>query len=630
MITKYRPDIDGLRAIAVLSVVTYHFGLSGVLSGGFIGVDIFFVISGFLITKIIFREILEEKYDIISFYNRRILRIFPAYFAMLFFSITWASFKLFNSEFFDQGLSAIYSITFISNIRFWKISDYFDPMIHNDLFLHTWSLSVEEQFYIFLPLGMMLLYRYNEKFKKNSGLLITVVTILSLFLCINASRQDFSSQFYLMPFRAWELLLGSLLAVDFIPRLPSKRWAELNSFLGLFGIGLSLLLISESTRFPGYFAILPCLSTAAIIHAGIDDHRTLTLRLLSLKPVQFIGKISYSLYLWHWPILIIYTNEYQLRGFYKLLIFAISIFIATISWYYIERPFRKPIKAKDDQKIILRNATLLILLTPLLILSISSLKNRISPESEETRRILDYQKASVTSYFRTDTCMLSTNSNDIRYFDKNLCLTLSNNRSNILIYGDSHAGHLWYGAHNTLSSYNVMQATASGCLPNVNPVGLKRCVDLINFINREFLPHSKKLKAIVLAGRWERKNVNEAIDLARYLIKFSEKVIIVGPVPTYSQSLPRIIALANSYSLDPIIYAGGKLLPESKLTDDLFKEKKMPDRVVYASAYAALCPRGRCVVLADPFTPIAFDYGHLTRAGSDILAERLKIGSLVK
>ncbi|WP_431323514.1 acyltransferase family protein [Rhizobium sp. YTU87027] len=333
---SYRADIDGLRALAILPVVFYHVGIPG-FSGGFVGVDVFFVISGFLMASLITGEIAGGSFSLVRFYERRIRRIFPALFAVLAASSIAAWVLLMPSElaYFAHSLKA--AALFTSNIRFENESGYFDIGTQMKPLLHTWSLAVEEQFYILFPLLLLAIDRFARRY---------VVLVLAGLLVVSFAASTwmvFQSQvatFYLLQFRAWELLLGALLAFNAIPRPHQPKVRAGVAFAGVLMIAVAIFAFSDRTLFPGPAALLPCLGAALVIHAR--DEWGPASRILRSGPMVFAGLISYSLYLWHWPI-IVFSREATGRELTLLqgsLVVLASVIIAAVSWRFIEQPFR--------------------------------------------------------------------------------------------------------------------------------------------------------------------------------------------------------------------------------------------------------------------------------------------------
>jgi peptidoglycan/LPS O-acetylase OafA/YrhL len=342
--SQYRPDVDGLRALAVLPVVLFHTDIPG-FSGGFVGVDIFYVISGYLITSIVAKDLSRGRFSLISFYDRRIRRIFPALFAMLFVCFLAGYLLLAPADFTTFGKSLVAITFFMSNIFFKRkggTEGYFANASHTQVLLHTWSLSVEEQFYLFFPTTLLLITRYLKDFTKH---------ILWLGICVSFAINIWATQhapqaaFYIFIPRAWELLLGALLAVKAVPLLKQRVSREIAGLAGLGLIAWAVVGLTKYTAFPGFAALLPCLGAWLVIYAG-ESGPSLTKSILSWRPLVFIGVISYSLYLWHWPI-IVFTKYVVARPLISglshgeaIAVIPSSILIAFLSYEFVESPFR--------------------------------------------------------------------------------------------------------------------------------------------------------------------------------------------------------------------------------------------------------------------------------------------------
>ncbi|HEX7743137.1 MAG TPA: acyltransferase, partial [Sphingobium sp.] len=283
----YRSDLDALRAIAVIGVILFHVGLKQA-SGGFVGVDVFFVISGFLITQLILRDLDRGSFSFVDFYQRRIRRIFPALMLMLLVCTFACALLLLPDDLRRYGQATSAASLFSSNIWFWLKTDYFDgPALFKPL-LHTWSLAVEEQFYLFFPLFMRCIWPLGRAW---IPLILAGCAALSFAACLAMMRTDSSAAFYLTPFRAWELLMGSLLATSVVPLITRPMLREVAAALGLAMIMVAILTYSELTKFPGVAALLPCLGAALVIHAGSSGPSAVA-RALSIKPLVFVGLIS--------------------------------------------------------------------------------------------------------------------------------------------------------------------------------------------------------------------------------------------------------------------------------------------------------------------------------------------------
>lgn len=333
----YRPDIDGLRALAVVPVILYHAGVAAV-PGGYVGVDVFFVISGYLITGILLRETGASGLSIAAFYERRIRRILPALFAMLLAVLAAGWFLLLPQEFNDLGNALAAATFFYSNYHFMGEAGYFAAPAETQPLLHTWSLAVEEQFYIVFPLLLTALVRFG---RHRLTLMLAALAAISLGYGIWLVGAWPESAFYSTPARAWELLLGALLAAQPVGRTLPRAAVELLAAAGCLGILAAVLAYDRATPFPGLAALLPCLGTAAAIRAG-EHASTATGRLLASPLPRLTGLISYSLYLWHWPIFVLFrlTAMRPPGPGERTALVAATFVIAAASWRWVEWPCR--------------------------------------------------------------------------------------------------------------------------------------------------------------------------------------------------------------------------------------------------------------------------------------------------
>lgn len=337
MTSEYRPEIDGMRAIAIVPVVLFHFGLTG-LDGGFVGVDVFFVISGFLIGGILWNELRDTgRVRLGRFFLRRIRRLAPAYYVMALGSFIAGWFILLPFEFREFGKELIAATVYLSNVFFWLGAGYFDVLGEDRVLLHTWSLAVEEQFYLFLPIFMIILARL----RKALPWMLLALALISLVACVVVTERAHATAFYLFPFRAWELLAGVLLAI--YGRETGFRW-QVHAGLSWAGLGLILLavvILESGESFPGAWALLPVLGTVFLIANGQDDNPVN--RMLTTPVFLFFGAISYSLYLWHWPVVTL--AKYYVGDALGLMLSAalivLSIALAWVSLRLVENPVRK-------------------------------------------------------------------------------------------------------------------------------------------------------------------------------------------------------------------------------------------------------------------------------------------------
>lgn len=340
MNNSFRHDINGLRAYAVILVVLFHFGILG-FSGGFIGVDIFFVISGFLMTKIIVSGIEKNSFNILKFYLSRAHRIIPALAVLCLFITLIAWFTLTPQELKEYSKHVISSLSFISNIQYFREAGYFDAASHEKLLLHTWSLSVEWQFYIILPLLLVL---FNKIFKSANTLkiLYLILFLISLTLSVIISKSNSSAAFYLLPTRAWEMMAGGLIFILFQNLTLNNLATKIIELTGFTLIAISLIIFTGSTLWPSYNAFLPVLGTFLILLAN-NNNSIFT----NNKICQFLGNSSYSIYLWHWPI-VFYLSYFEKENsiIYITFSIALSIFLGYISYKIIEIPSRKWLSQK--------------------------------------------------------------------------------------------------------------------------------------------------------------------------------------------------------------------------------------------------------------------------------------------
>ncbi len=351
----YRPDVDGLRALAVLPVVLFHAGLAP-FSGGFAGVNVFFVISGYLITSIIYPQLRDNRFSITTFYQKRADRLFPVLFVVL-ATVVVAGFVISPpSEYRDLLASVFAAATFTSNIFFWQTQDYFSASAFTLPLLHTWSLGVEEQFYILFPIFLLIACKLRQI---RAALILALVT--SFVLSVVFIQQSQSATFYLLPFRAWELLLGAAIALRVVPPIRSPRVA---TGAGLAGAGMLLvtyLFYSKSTPFPGHYALLPTVGAALIIMAG--EHRCSPMNRLLSSPIFVItGKASYSIYMWHWPIIIFYglLAGFPAQAAEKWLLCAVSLAAGFASWRLIEGSTRGKLSRISPRQTAMASAAMFV------------------------------------------------------------------------------------------------------------------------------------------------------------------------------------------------------------------------------------------------------------------------------
>lgn len=622
---KYRPDIDGLRAVAVLSVVAFHIGLP--LHGGYVGVDIFFTISGFLIGSIILRETAERKFTFAGFYERRIRRIFPALFAMLLASAVLGYRYLLPIEFLDFSKSLAAAAFSVSNIYFRLQSGYFDgPAITKPL-LHTWSLAVEEQFYVFLPILLVLLRRFLPR---RVDLAIYLLALVSFAVSIYVTYTDPNAAFYLPYTRAWELLLGTMLALPSAPRIQHPALRHVAGIAGLLLIGAALALYKSTTPFPGLAALPPCLGAALIIAAGRSGTH-LTGRLLSLKPVVFIGLISYSVYLWHWLFVVYGSFGFNLvTGLgtrqTEAFLFSISLLAGYLSWRFIEVPFRTG-ALRVNRRSLFTGAALALTASAVFCVAIVATKGmgyRFSARAQEVADYIDNDPHDSRDQYRNGTCFITSPTAVFADYQQAACLPDEPGKKKILVLGDSHAAALWWGFHETYKDANVMQATASGCKPVLHqrPRQLPTCAAIMSYILTGYLP-AHKVDAVLIEGIWDEGDFPSLGETLAWLQQKQVPVVLLGPIVRYDSSLPRLLAMSISHG-DPQLPARHRVQSVEAIDRQMAGLARDSWHTPYVSMYNLFCNHGVCDEYAQPNIPLQSDYGHVTKAGSVLAAERIR------
>jgi peptidoglycan/LPS O-acetylase OafA/YrhL len=621
---RYRADIDGLRGIAVLLVFAYHLGTAR-CRGGFVGVDVFFVISGYLIGSIIHSEIANCTFSLASFYERRVRRIFPALFVVLCASCCFAYRNLLPIESKSFAKSLLAATLSVSNIFFLHQSGYFDGPAAMKPLLHTWSLAVEEQFYIFLPFFLLAIRRFSPRAKL---WLVATVASLSFVVSVIGVFHNREATFYLAHTRAWELLLGTLVAMDAFPRL-SLLSRNVAAFSGLALIFFAGYFLSAATPFPGVAALLPC-AGAALIIAGGRSGPSLASQCLSFTPLVFVGMISYSLYLWHWPMIVFQgMGGFLIQGVSpktaKLAVLGASFVVATLSWRFIEQPFRGRRFMLSRPAIFsyaAASAAMLLVLGSSILFT-NGLPSRFPSEAVRVASFLESSDATTESQYRVGKCFL-IGKDSYNQFDPFVCLHRDPQKKNYLLIGDSHAAQLWYGLSSVFPDANIMQATASGCKPTLEQnIGAdQKCIQLMHFIFSEYLPNHP-VDTLLVAARWDQGDLAR-LPLAIATVKSqAREVVLFGPIVQYDSALPRLLALSIKQN-KPQIPADHRIAYYQSLDAEMATLAATKLGVHYVSYYKLLCKQQACLEYAGPGIPLQSDYGHLTGQGSVLIALRIR------
>jgi peptidoglycan/LPS O-acetylase OafA/YrhL len=626
---KYRPDIDGLRAIAVIAVVVFHYFPKN-MRGGFVGVDIFFVISGYLISSFIFSGVRQGKFSFLEFYARRARRIFPALIVVLFSSIVFAWFALFPPDFMDLGRHVAGGVAFISNFFFWQETGYFDNRAIEKPLLHLWSLGVEEQFYIIWPLFVFLFM------KKKNGLLALIVgaVVLSFFTSLILAKTDPSADFFLPFGRFWQLLCGASLAYfEFNKNLVQSSFAErikkrVDAFNIPFGYanitsitGFSLLIISifalnDKLFYPSYWAILPTLGSTALIMAGQSAWIN---RVVLAHPVCiFVGLISYPLYLWHWPVLSFthYLYDDRVPAFVRFGLIAASFALAWLTYKFIETPIRK----QKPLSFAVINVSGLCLIVGCAGLFIYNNKGFGTRYDEHIRTLVNFNGRKASDYLTESKCFVEP-SNDVAILQECSKKPDEPNKQTLMLLGDSYAGHLYAGLKAKFGqTWNVRQITSSGCPPlfNFKSKFSPKCSEL-NAKILELLKDNPP-ERVMLSARWGfYNNWRDVASTVAALRQIGVKQIdMIGPVPEWTHNLNRLLydfAIKNKTIPERVLFG---LKPEIAELDVQVRDFATKHNIRYISALSALCDEKGCLtyVNGNSGALTSFDAGHLTREGS--------------
>lgn len=620
---KYRADIQGLRALAIIPVVLFHAD-KRLMPGGFIGVDVFFVISGFLITSLIVNELETGRFSLGGFYQRRVRRLFPALYAMLGFSFLAAALLLPPWKFREFGVTALSTVFFVSNFKFAELSGYFGAAAEVKPLLHTWSLAVEEQFYIVFPLVLMAMRR---RFWRYLPFVLSGCAVLSLAYSVWAVTNQPTTAFFLAPPRAFELLIGALAACRIVPAPSRQIVRDLLSWLGLGLIVGSAVLLGKSTPFPGLWALPPCLGAALIIYAG-QDGVSAAGRLLSARPATLIGSLSYSLYLWHWPFLVFgyfyFLGErtpLQTAG----LVLA-SVAASALCWRFVEQPF-----LRGSFRI---GPTLLVGLAVMaagaaasgVVIARNGLSGRFSPE---VVRLFD----GGTDYNHRRRDCHSDVGPAIPY-DRNCLYGQAGVPPDLAVWGDSYGAELVQALGERVGKQGraAMQITASACPPAMDyaPRARPHCAGH-NTRTLERLAADDRIRTVWLVasyGGYEDENwtkfASGLAQTARTLAGAGKQVVLVYPIPVIHQP-PEIVGLRAARGGDPADH-GLPLAEHARrnrravaLLDDIRKD-------VGAAAVepsSALCPRGMCVPYRPDAGLLYYNDNHMSVTGARLVVARL-------
>ncbi|WJR76056.1 acyltransferase family protein [Bradyrhizobium sp. NP1] len=629
MTRAYREDIDALRALAVLSVIGFHFEAPRIF-GGFIGVDVFFVISGFLITGIIQAEMREDSFSFARFYERRIRRLLPALYVMIAFSALPAMHFLLLSERLEFFRSAAAAVTFTSNIFFYLQAGYFDHAAVEKPLLHTWSLAVEEQFYLALPPILWAVMRLARGGRLALPVALAVLggasLGLSIWLIANGRAEN---AFFLSPPRAWEFLVGSAIAVEGFPKVPQNRPLQ----HAIRGIAVMMILVpvftyQQGPDFPGARALWPCLGAALFIWCGygIPNRTRHPLSFLSL--LRFCGQISYSLYLWHWPLFTFARfakPSLTLDITEKTALFALTVVISYLSWRFVEQPFRDRTLAPTRRAAF---STALFASMALLAGSLGGfMLSRTPSDSDRAAARLDaYNAYDYKALYRYGQCFASVDSR----FDGD-CLVPAAGKLNLLLWGDSLAAHYRNGFEAIdPNALQILQATQPACMPTLSTaaqaiaacgVFAARMAAFFSDIRPDLVILSADWLEYARPPRFDAMIADLRSTIAR-LRAMGIRVVLLGPAVQYRARLPSMLARAERRGIDA--------KPDDLVLADIFALDRMmaaalpnADGFAYISVVDAVCPARQCPLTIADGIPVSWDHAHLTPEGSAYVVARI-------
>lgn len=615
-VTAYRPDVDGLRAIAVVSVILFHMSRD-YLPGGYFGVDIFFVISGYLITSIVWRELDLGTFSIARFYDRRIRRIMPALLLVLLITAIVATAVLLPIDLIGFAKSLFATIAFVANVYFWRDADYFSRAAEEKPLLHIWSLGVEEQFYVLFPMLLLLLARYA---RGHAPTWISTLVVASFVLNVVAIQVGGASPaFYLLPTRAWQLGAGALVAVS--THAPNGRAAEALSLVGAAFIAFGLVTGGEAL--PAYLppAVPATVGTALVIWSGARNV-PLASQLLCRRWIVFVGLISYSLYLWHWPI-IVFLKYYLVRDLHPLENVVAAVLMtacAVLSWRYVERPFRSSaMRIAPVRYAALAGATMVVVFGTAIIAN-SGFPSRLNPEATRLN-------SAVGMFYR---CPVS----DYLYFMQSRACRLQlptgdPNDADVVLLGNSHAQMYAPVFQRILRdlALNGLLVPANACLPTFKVNISVECIELSDR-NIEAVAKLPRARVVVIGTTWDTPvaprggtssvrpvesviaGLNNTIDLLRAAGK---KVVLIGPLSTPEWDVASVASrsLAFSRKVERPLY-GRQDEFEEEFATALAHFQARTD-IQFVRSDSVQCSNGRCAYILDGQVLFA-DSTHLASA----------------
>lgn len=618
---KYRAEIDGLRALAVVPVILFHAGFE-LFSGGFVGVDVFFVISGYLITTILIDDIENKRFSIVNFYERRARRILPALFFVMLVCIPFAWMWMLPSQMKDFSQSLVAVSLFASNILFWRESGYFDAAADEKPLLHTWSLAVEEQYYVLFPIFLILAWRFG---KNRVFWMIVVMATISLLLSEWGWRKQPTANFYLAPTRAWELFAGSIAA--FIVQKQGVQKNNLLATVGLAAIVFSIFFYDETTPFPSVYALVPVIGVVLLVLFGEKD--TVAAKLLSTKAFVGIGLISYSAYLWHQPLFAFARIKYLDEPPVLIYLFLSlgSLVLAVMSWKYIEKPFRN--KELIPAKSILAISGVGIFLFSLIginlpnvdMLRFNKTQQLIISDGEANRLLMK------NSAYDRYGCFFDYSQDASQLISKGCVANSSKPR--LILFGDSEAAHLYEGMLMAFPNRHVMQFTGTSCRAIDFPKNNERCKKFYSLFLTEIIPHLENDDIVIVSSNWwntfRKIGVEEFSSSLRDIVlaikQKTRNVFIFSNAPGFPNNPYETLAITLNGNAEPSVFLNSQpILVSDLVIQSVGAEVNV---AVYDVAKLLCKADGKCL-FKDSQDYLYFDTGHLSYYGSEFVSKAFR------
>lgn len=629
---RYRPDIDGLRALAVISVILFHAGVPG-LGGGYVGVDVFFVISGYLITRLLEQPREDStRYSLAKFYLRRARRILPALLAVCVATAIASFVLLVPGDLVNLGKFLSATPLFLSNIASWTNGGYF-ARVSNPPLGHLWSIAVEEQFYLVYPVLLLFITRYLPRYRRAT---LFTLGLASLLLCIWASHFYPVANYFLAPSRAWELLLGASLALEGAPRIGHDGAREYLAMASLLGIAIAVYTYSERTLYPGIPAILPCVATGVLLITGDDSRPALVNRVLGWRPLVFVGLISYSLYLWHRPlfVLVAYYHIEPLGPASIVMLLGVLGLLAAASWRFIEQPIRKRALLQTPRALLASAAagSGVILLAGTVLWNSHGFPQRFAPE---LRALLPEMPAQMPELVR---CMVRS-AEQIRAGQ--VCSYGSREASapTVLVWGDSHSLMLMsdYQALAQSHGARLYFVAKSQCPPLLAPKSAPAgaAANACSAFNEAVVEAITRLdpQIVILGGRWVDADLPPGVaDIATGIEETvgrvgnrSRSTCVVLGVPTLKYWAPYALLMARRRHIpdDFLSVTRTEALAEYGKMESELRALERHGSLIIADPKDVLCAKDACLYKAEGRS-LYGDTNHLSVDGALFVAPTLE------